>query len=88
MNDQNDKKKNHWLTKLNWPGAVAIILSTGIALSMVLAGVLPLLRDRSVGEHGATVLSTLFGAAIGALATYLGQATARIKASKDENENE
>jgi len=60
------------VTKWNWHGIVAIILALGIAITLVLEMVNILLRDGTTTELEATVLSTAFGAAIGAIATYLG----------------
>jgi hypothetical protein len=56
----------------NWAGACACILATGVSLSLVLIVLGPLLQDRPFTEQGAQLVSTLAGAAVGALAAYLG----------------
>lgn len=60
-----------WWETIEWAGAIAFVLATGVAISMVLL----IVGSWWVGftEHGANLLSTMFGAAIGALATFLGQ---------------
>jgi hypothetical protein len=77
MSSDEEKKLNNTggkFSRLNWAGAVALILATGVSLSMIMAMAATMMKDRPLGEFGATVLSTLFGATLGALATYLGQA--------------
>jgi hypothetical protein len=59
---------------IEWPGVVAVILAVGIAVSMVLGVAGTILSDVPLSEQGAQFLSTLFGASIGAVATYLGMA--------------
>lgn len=56
----------------DWAGAVALTLAIGIALAL-LAGVLTAeLTPGPVTQNDVSLLSTLAGAAIGAVATYLG----------------
>jgi hypothetical protein len=70
--------KQPWWRQIDWAGAVAFTLSLGVSGSMVVLMTLGIVgsmfHDRPMSEQGATVLSTLFGAVVGALATYLGQA--------------
>jgi len=58
----------HW----NWHGIVAIILALGVSVTLVLEVVNIILRNGHTTETEATLLATAFGAAIGAIATYLG----------------
>jgi galactitol-specific phosphotransferase system IIC component len=72
MND-----KPGWWEKIEWRGAIAFTLAIGVAGSMILAIVGAIIaivvRTVPLGDQAANMLSTLFGAALGALATYLGQ---------------
>lgn len=60
--------------KWDWHGVVALILATGIAISVVLLAVSEL--DHGTAGHisgeESTLLSTVLGAGIGAIATYVG----------------
>jgi len=56
----------------DWHAIVAIILALGAASSIVLLTVMELTRDGHVTPEEATLLSTVLGAAVGAVATYLG----------------
>jgi hypothetical protein len=56
----------------HWHGLAAIILALGVTISLVLLSVMELVRDGAVTPEEATLLATGFGAAIGAIATYLG----------------
>jgi uncharacterized membrane protein len=56
----------------DWHGIVAVILAGGVAVTLILELVNIILRDGHVTEVEATILSTAFGAMIGAVATYLG----------------
>lgn len=62
----------HWYEILDWPGIVAFVLAMGLSISLVLgfAGVARSPAD--VSPEGANLLSTIAGAAVGAVATYLG----------------
>jgi hypothetical protein len=62
----------HWWHHVNWPGLCAFTLACGVAVSLVLIVLGPLLQDRPFTEQGAQLVSTLAGAAVGALAAYLG----------------
>lgn len=68
------------------------MLSLGIAISMV-AAMVSVISDTEVSPQGAQLLSTIFGAAIGAVATYLGtarqqqQGTARTRKDDDVAQN-
>jgi hypothetical protein len=44
----------------------------GVSLALILIVLGPLLQDRPFTEQGAQLVSTLAGAAVGALAAYLG----------------
>jgi hypothetical protein len=58
----------------DWHAIVAVILAIGAASTIILLPVMELTRDGHVTEAEATLLSTALGAAIGAVATYLGGA--------------
>lgn len=56
----------------DWRAVVAIILAVGVSGALIGLTVMEILRDGSVTEAEATVFSTALGAAVGAVATYLG----------------
>lgn len=59
---------------LDWPGLCAFVLSLGVAASLVVAITGNALSDHSLTPVGAQLLGTIFGASIGAIATYMGLA--------------
>ena len=61
-------------TDTNWHGLVAIVLALGLATAVVLLCLETILHRGPVSDTEAAVLSTVLGAAIGAIATYLGGA--------------
>jgi hypothetical protein len=71
-----------WFERMDWAGACAFCLALGVGISMVVAIVGVVTQDQVVSEQGAQFLSTLFGAAIGALATYLGMARQQQQAAQ------
>lgn len=56
----------------DWSGAIAFMLATGIAISMVIAITGTVATGRPLSQQSGNVLSTLFGASIGVIGTYLG----------------
>ena len=62
------------MTNLNWHGLVAIVLALGLAVAVVLLCLETILHRGPVSDSEAAVLSTVLGAAVGAVATYLGGA--------------
>lgn len=76
----------HWWHQgeVDWPGLIVFTLTIGIALSLVIAMVAIVLRsDHDVSPQQSTLLSTIFGAAIGAVATYIG--TSRAQATRRQD---
>lgn len=71
-------------------GLVALVLSFAVGVSLVAisvsAAVTEARRASSVSEQAATLLSTALGAAIGAVATYIGS-TIRHDGGDDELED-
>jgi hypothetical protein len=53
-------------------GICAIILAAGVMISLVAAAVAASIRGHEFSPDETTLLSTVLGAAIGAVATYLG----------------
>jgi hypothetical protein len=75
-----------WIKNMDWPGAIAFMLALGISLSMVLlitGVIIAVPQNRPLGEAASSLISTVFGAAIGAIATYLGSARER-QVNKDK----
>jgi hypothetical protein len=71
--------KDHepWYVSIDWAGAVVMVLALGVSLSMVVGIIGAVVRQTPVSEARAQLFTTLFGAAIGAIASYLGMARAR-----------
>jgi hypothetical protein len=75
----NGKKKHKW----DGRDLVAIILATGVSSTIILLILVELVPHHShVSDREADALSVALGAAIGALATYLGGK------HKDDNDND
>ena len=53
-------------------GVVAVILATGVAVTVVVLALETTTHSGAISESEANVLSTVVGAIIGAVATYLG----------------
>jgi hypothetical protein len=60
----------------DWPGLAAFVLALGVALGIVLGFVNAVIQSEPMSSEAANLLSTLGGAAIGAVATYIGIAHA------------
>jgi hypothetical protein len=58
----------------SWPGAVALTLALGVGAAITLPSLVHAVRGEPMGDVEGRLLYTVAGAAIGALATYLGQA--------------
>jgi uncharacterized membrane-anchored protein len=60
--------------KRNWANKhlVAVILSVGVSLWLVLMGVNIIFQEFPISDQLSTLLSTALGATVGALAVYLG----------------
>jgi hypothetical protein len=75
------RSEERWWQQVDWVGACAFTLALGVSLSMVAVTIPALIgafiRETPMSQHGAALLSTLFGAAMGAVATFLGQARER-----------
>lgn len=85
MPDSTEKPHRHFKI-INWPGVIALTLAGGISSSMVLVILCAYLApERVISEQGANILATTFGAAIGAVATYLGQATGKRRVYDEED---
>jgi hypothetical protein len=55
-----------------WAGAVALVLALAVGVSLCGAILIIALDDRADDSQLGTVITTLAGAAVGAVATYLG----------------
>ena len=73
---------------VNWTGLCACILAVGVTLALVLIVLGPLLQDRPFTEQGAQLVSTLAGAAVGALGAYLGLSRQQERTREDETKEE
>jgi hypothetical protein len=60
------------VTPRDYAGWCAVILAAGVSISLVVASVGGTIRGHELTPDEITLLSTITGAAIGAVATYLG----------------
>ena len=58
----------HW----EWAGLIALVLAIGVASSMLFALAGVMLSDEPISSEKASLLSTLYGASIGVIGTYIG----------------
>lgn len=63
---------SRWWIHGEWAGLIALILALGVAVSMVLALAGTMLSNEPISSEKASLLSTLSGAAIGVIGTYIG----------------
>lgn len=56
----------------DWGGLAALVLATGVAVSLVISAVAGSIRGHQLTPDEITLLSTVTGTSIGAVATYLG----------------
>jgi hypothetical protein len=66
-----DRPRSFW-AQIDWPGAVAFMLAFGVSAALIIGMIGATLNVGPLGEKTASLLSTLGGAAVGAVATYLG----------------
>ena len=64
---------SEWFKHLDWSGIIVFTLAIGVSISMVLIIVGAMMRTNPMGESAATMISTIFGASIGTIATYVGR---------------
>lgn len=75
---------------IDWRGAVAVILALGVVASVVILAVSELDHGSAghITETEATLLSTILGAAVGALSAYMGARASSSQRPLDEREIE
>lgn len=61
-----------WWLSGEWAGLIAFVLALGVAISMTVALVGSVLSSDPISSEKASLLSTLYGAAIGVIGTYIG----------------
>jgi hypothetical protein len=67
-------------------GIAAIILAVGLAIAVVVLALGTEFTSRSLSVEEASLLSTVLGAAVGALATYLGGSVLNRSKGDDQEE--
>ena len=75
-----EPEKSSWWKEVDWTGAVAFTLTLGVSLSLfaaMTAAAFAAMDGRTITDVAATMFSTIFGAAMGAIATFLGQSRER-----------
>jgi uncharacterized membrane protein YccC len=72
-------------TPSSWQGLVAVIVALGVTAGIVLLSVNELTTQGHLNQEAATLLATVLGAAIGAVATFLGMRDSEPK-SPDQSE--
>lgn len=65
-------------------GIAVLVLSVGVAVSLVGTTIIAAWQGRALSEQSATMLSTILGAVVGAIAGYLGGSAARCKPTDDK----
>lgn len=69
---QDKKPRDHWR------GRTAMVLATGVSISLIITagtiGYITTQSDQDLSTGSAALLTTSLGAAVGAIATYLGGA--------------
>lgn len=55
-----------------WAGLIAFVLALGISLSMVISLIGAVLSEGGLSPEKSNLLSTVFGASIGVIGTYIG----------------
>ena len=68
---EKDNGRRTWIHG-EWAGLIALVLALGVAVSMVLALAGTMLSGEPISSEKASLLSTLSGAAIGVVGTYIG----------------
>ena len=63
--------------RLDTRGAVALILATGVAVALVVTSLGAAFHRGPISQEETTLLSTVLGAAVGSVGTYLGITRAR-----------
>ena len=58
----------------NWAGLIALVLAAAIAVSLCAAIIIVSVKPEPLDQPFGAVITTLAGAAVGAVATYLGVA--------------
>ena len=56
----------------SWPGLAAVILAAGVAICVIALALGTATQTGPISQEDATLLSTVLGAAVGAVATFLG----------------
>jgi membrane protein implicated in regulation of membrane protease activity len=69
---------------IDWAGRAAFVLAFGIALSLVGVVGAAAFNGRALAPEETTAISTIFGATVGAVATYLGGRVAYNRAQRDD----
>lgn len=77
-----------WWLSGEWAGLIALVLALGVALSMVIALVGAVLSADRISAEKASLLSTLFGASIGVIGTYIGAHGRGARRASDLERNE
>jgi len=66
------KTRPGWWIHGEWAGLIALVLAIGVSASMVFDIVATVVSGEPLTQANANLLSTLFGASIGVVGTYIG----------------
>lgn len=69
---------------MDWAGACALVLAIGISVGLMLGMFRWVVQKQTLSAEGAQLLGTIYGAAVGTLATYLGLSRQQQKTQRDE----
>lgn len=65
------RKRNGWLHG-EWAGLIALVLAIGVSLSMTVSIVGATLQGGNLSTEKSSLLSTVVGASVGVIGTYIG----------------
>lgn len=72
----------------SWHGMAGVVLSVSVGVGWSIALVVTAVKDGPVTEAGATILNTIGGGLIGAVATWIGLAGGKKPDDPDTNTDE
>jgi ABC-type Fe3+-siderophore transport system permease subunit len=72
----------------DWPGRAAFALAVGVAIALVVIVLQATFNGRQLENGEVTAISTVVGASVGAVATYLGSQATRTLPPPDDDDDD